>query len=191
MAVVSNRLLRAHGPRMPEHGDHASALVRTVDDPRAVHVSEESAMRRSATLSRSRASCGPGCLYPELQRCIPSVRISSEGGRASGPPPHADSKAAILSWFPPNASGCSGAPPFRSRSAGARSRRQPAQSRTLRRQPRVGSGTAEGAIRIWSLSDGRLVETAEPNLGPVRTLHYTGRGLLVNGNPDPLLVPRR
>ena len=43
----------------------------------------------------------------------------------------------------------------------------------------LAAGTAEGAIRIWSLTDGRLVTTAEPRLGPIHTLRFARRGLLI------------
>jgi cellulose biosynthesis protein BcsQ/energy-coupling factor transporter ATP-binding protein EcfA2 len=51
-------------------------------------------------------------------------------------------------------------------------------------------GTAEGAVHIWSLTDGRPLATAEPNAGPIQRLRFAGHDLLVNGNTEPLQVPR-
>jgi predicted NBD/HSP70 family sugar kinase len=49
----------------------------------------------------------------------------------------------------------------------------------------LGTGVGGGI-----LADGRLLATADPNVGPVRTLRFAGRDLLVNGNVEPLQVPR-
>jgi cellulose biosynthesis protein BcsQ len=54
----------------------------------------------------------------------------------------------------------------------------------------LAAGTAEGSVRIWSLTDARLLARAEPSVGPIQTLRFAGRDLLVNGNMQPLHVPR-
>jgi hypothetical protein len=51
-------------------------------------------------------------------------------------------------------------------------------------------GTAEGEVHIWSLTDGRPLATAKPNIGPIQTLRFAGQDLLVNGNTEPLQVAR-
>jgi len=54
----------------------------------------------------------------------------------------------------------------------------------------LAAGTAEGSVRIWSLTDAHLLATAEPNVGPIQTLRFAARDLLVNGNAQLLQVPR-